>query len=1104
MRTSDETVGDAGSVAVATPAVPELGQLALCRDRHWIVSDVQASQLPGDPLALTDPQQHLITMSSVEDDGLGEVLSVVWELEPGARTLATATLPEPRAGHFDPPEQLAAFLDAVRWGAVTSADATALQAPFRSGISIEDYQLDPVVRALEMPRVNLGIFDDVGLGKTIEAGLVIQELLLRHRARSVWVVCPPNLCLKWQAEMQEKFGLEFRIVDSAMVRQLRRDRGLAANVFTHHPRLIVSTDWVKLASAQRLLDQVLPSRPTYPRTFDLLVVDEVHQCAPSGVGKYATDSLRTRAIRRLAGHFEHRLFLSATPHNGYRESFTALLELLDPQRFARGVEPNEKSLARSVVRRLKSTLREDPVLGVRPDGSPRFPRRVLDAIPVDYPDDERDAHNLLAEYTEARRRRAARAGSRREQTAADFVTVMLKKRLFSSPEAFARTLAVHEESLARRSAANGGTDHAGVPPLADRVLTQVLARPDEEDFADDAEAARAAEDALMAAGRVSAAPTPEELDILRRLRSWADHAAGRPDAKTQRLLDHINEWLRPGGRWNDERLIVFTEYRDTQNWLDQLLRDRGVPGERLALLYGGMDSESRERVKAEFQADPATTAVRILIATDAASEGIDLQRHCWRMVHLEIPWNPNRLEQRNGRIDRHLQPNPEVFIHHFVSSRFEHASPGSLEADLQFLSTVARKVEQIRDDLGSVGQVLADQVTEAMLGTRRSIDEARLATPRSAGARRQLAAVERDLRQRFQELHAKVLISREELGLGPEAIQRAVAQGLALGRQPPLTATRIPAAHGYPAVDGFVVPLLTKSWAAASADLYDPIRDAVLPITFDNAAAGRDDVVLAHLGSRLVAQALRLLRAQIWSTRAETRMSRVSARVVRDPAVADLTVIAHARIVITGGDGRRLHEEVIYAGGHVRGPARGPVDGTGEGRGHSDRGRFARIDTLRELTAALAAPTVAAVDTTVEHAIEEMWPSVREPLYASLEARARTRFDSLTRTLEQAAEREKRDIAALLTELQTTIRDELDRLAPQVEQLTLDFGDSEKAQVRADLSALRARLDAIPDEIAKEQALIDARHATAHPLMFPAAVSILVPAHVASRMEAGR
>src|SRR5262249_59070392 len=137
--------------------------------------------------------QNLVDLTSVEDDGLGDELKVIWEVEPGARILEKATFPIPRAGRFDSPERLAAFLDALRWGAVTSADSRALQAPFRSGITIEDYQLDPVVRALSMPRVNLLIADDVGLGKTIEAGLVVQEMMLRYRGRRVLAVCPPRL-----------------------------------------------------------------------------------------------------------------------------------------------------------------------------------------------------------------------------------------------------------------------------------------------------------------------------------------------------------------------------------------------------------------------------------------------------------------------------------------------------------------------------------------------------------------------------------------------------------------------------------------------------------------------------------------------------------------------------------------------------------------------------------------------------------------------------------------------------------------------------------------------------------------------------------------------
>ncbi|MGH9072283.1 MAG: SNF2-related protein, partial [Acidimicrobiales bacterium] len=260
MATATTTTRNA---SVVPPAVPEPGRLVRVRGRHWVVADVSASALPSDHLG-TGPD-HLVTLNSVEDDRYDESLRVLWELEPGTQVLDHATLPTPEAGHLDDPERLAAFLDAVRWGAVTSADAGALQSPWRSGIAIEDYQLDPVVRALRMPRVNLLVADDVGLGKTIEAGLVVQELLLRHRARSILVVCPASLCIKWRDEMVEKFGLEFRIVDTELLRHLRRTRGLRANPWTHFPRLIVSMDWLKRDRPMRLFDEVLPPVHSYPR-----------------------------------------------------------------------------------------------------------------------------------------------------------------------------------------------------------------------------------------------------------------------------------------------------------------------------------------------------------------------------------------------------------------------------------------------------------------------------------------------------------------------------------------------------------------------------------------------------------------------------------------------------------------------------------------------------------------------------------------------------------------------------------------------------------------------------------------------------------------------
>jgi SNF2 family DNA or RNA helicase len=172
--------------------------------------------------------------------------------------------------------------------------------------------------------------DDVGLGKTIEAGLVVQELLLRHRARTGIVVCPPSLALKWQGEMRDKFGLEFTIINSDLMRDVRRRYGLHANPFELFPRVIVSMAWLPGVRAQRMLRAVYAraaSTATARRyAFDIMVVDEAHQVAPAspsavGGGRgYAVDTQRTIAVRELAERCEHRLFLSATPHNGHPES----------------------------------------------------------------------------------------------------------------------------------------------------------------------------------------------------------------------------------------------------------------------------------------------------------------------------------------------------------------------------------------------------------------------------------------------------------------------------------------------------------------------------------------------------------------------------------------------------------------------------------------------------------------------------------------------------------------------------------------------------------------------------------------------------------------
>jgi SNF2 family DNA or RNA helicase len=600
------------TTAESIRGIPEQGQLVEVRGQRFVVTDIRVSTSPMSPvLGNQESIQHLVSLSSVEDDALGEELQVVWELEPGASIFEARELPYPDG--FDSPDRLEAFLDAVRWGAASSADVRNVQSPFRSGIDIEDYQLDPVVRAIQMPRVNLLIADDVGLGKTIETGLVAQELILRQRVRRIVVVCPSSLQVQWRDQMRDKFGLDFRIVNSDLLRHLRRSRGLHVNPWTHYPRLITSIDFLKRDRPLRLMREVLPAEgeAIYPRRFDLLIVDEAHNIAPSGGGNYAVDSQRTAAIRLLTPHFEHKLFLTATPHNGYSESFTALLELLDSQRFARGVEPDRNQLQVVMIRRLKQELPP------KWDGTPRFPERKLEALTVDYTDNEQAANADLKRYTELRCSGAR--DDKVELTATEFVLKLLKKRLFSSPQAFLTTLQQHEKTL--REGKSRSRRQLAKPSISilRRQLDQI-----EEDFADDNSYEESTHDVVDSSSRLFRPLSTEEQALLTSMQQWAEKAARRPDAKAQTLLDFIDAHIRSGGQWSDQRVIIFTEYRATQKWLYDLLGNRGLAqDDRLMMLYGGMNSDDRERVKAAFQAGPEVSNVRILLATDAASEGLD-------------------------------------------------------------------------------------------------------------------------------------------------------------------------------------------------------------------------------------------------------------------------------------------------------------------------------------------------------------------------------------------------------------------------------------------------------------------------------------------------
>lgn len=1058
---------------VTADSIPEQGQIVVVRQRRYVVTDVLRSALPPpQPGSLSAPQ-HLVMLNAVEDDAVGESVQVIWEVEPGARTVERIELPEPTG--FDPPARLDAFLHAVRWGAIASADVRALQAPFRSGIDIEDYQLDPLVRAVQMPRVSLLIADDVGLGKTVEAGLVIQELIVRNRARTVLVVCPAGLQAHWRDQMRDKFGLEFRIVDSELMRQLRRSRGIHVNPWSHFPRLITSVDFLKREGPMRRFREVVPDKASYPRRFDILVVDEAHNVAPQGHGLTALDSQRTQAIRAISPHFEHKLFLTATPHNGYLESFSALLELLDNQRFARGIQPNPRQLEAVMVRRLKSEL-------VDWDGKPRFPRRRLEAIEVDYDAEEKQVHAWLREYTSLREQNVRDAT---EQFATEFVLKLLKKRLFSSPAAFATTLARHRETLAGR-----GKGKTPARPAVG-ILRRQIAQMDEE-YADDAEYEDATDGAVETSSRAFTDLMPRERWLLEQMAAWADKASARRDCKTRALIAWLRDIVKPDGKWSDERVILFTEYRATQNWLQEILAAEGLAtGERLLTLYGGMDDAQRERVKAAFQASPEQSFVRILLATDAASEGIDLQNHCHRLVHFEIPWNPNRMEQRNGRIDRHGQRR-DPLVYHFVAKGYgKQPEPGTvpaseLEADLEFLARAAEKIEQIREDLGKVGPVIAAQVEEAMLGKRTRLDT--VAAENEAGAVRRQLKFERDLRRQIAEHYAQVQETRRALDLTPGNVQAVVETALALAGQPALTVggldhevtkeregTKHEDREGLQPV--FFLPPLAGSWASCVEGLAHPHTGEIRPIVFDHELAkGRDDVVLAHLNHRLVQMALRLLRAEVWSPAGRRGLFRVTARCVPNQALDTPAVIAHARLVVTGGGGHRLHEEIITAGGAIR------------------EGRLVRFN-VGQAQAALAAATDQPVSETMRRRLQETWPRLRDPLASALEARMRDRTAGLAKLLAERAAKETRDIEAVLNELAAAIRAELDD--PMYQQLSL-FSDFDRDRLSFNAEALAARLGRIPDEVAAEQEAIRTRYADPQPRLFPVAMTFLVPDKFAS------
>ena len=656
-------------------SLPEIGDLVQVRSRRWLVEEVVQPDVPA--------HSSLVRLACADDDAQGQSLEVFWDYELDRRILEEEGWCDLAAKGFDAPRQFAALLHTLRWGCVTATDPNLFQAPFRAGIKIDAYQMEPLRKALRLPRVNLFIADDTGLGKTIEAGLIARELLLRKKVKTIVVAVPPSVLEQWKGELEERFGLVFEILDRAYLTRMRRERGFGVNPWRTHSRFLVSHNLlIDPTYADPMREWLGPMLPG-----SLLILDEAHHAAPASGGRYGIETKFTRAVRDLSGRFEHRLFLSATPHNGHSNSFSTLLELLDPYRFTRGVKVRgKKALEDVMVRRLKEDIRK--VQGGFPTRD--VVRVVIDGLPDDAP--ELVLSRLLDQYRTAREERFA-STTRGAQAAAGLLVVGLQQRLLSSIEAFARSLKVHRATV-KRQWEKGRVAAAETAKTSDREAEHFTTAPDADDeraewTPEDLEAEEVAQVEAVTATAEADTPrdaTAEDLwhreqALLDQMQEIAERTRHLPEAKTRWLIDWIRENLcqelppfgkQPPGappKWNNRRVLIFTENREgTKRYLktsmEQAIEGTDRADERILVIDGLTSGTRRKEIQRRFNTDPAKDPLRILLATDAAREGLNFQAHCTDLFHFDLPWNPGRIEQRNGRIDRKLQPASEIRCHY--------------------------------------------------------------------------------------------------------------------------------------------------------------------------------------------------------------------------------------------------------------------------------------------------------------------------------------------------------------------------------------------------------------------------------------------------------
>jgi superfamily II DNA or RNA helicase len=509
-----------------------------------------------------------------------------------------------------------------------------MMAVHTSNVEPLPHQITAVYESM-LPRQPLRyvLADDPGAGKTIMAGLFIRELLMRADAKRVLIVAPGSLVEQWQDEMFEKFGLSFTVFSREQVEQSR-----TGNPFEDYDMLVARVD--QLARNDDLLAKLQLT------SWDLVVVDEAHKLSATWFGNKITETKRFKLGKLLGSIARHFLLMTATPHNGKEEDFQLFLSLLDADRFyGKFRDGAHKVDVSDLMRRM---VKEELL---KFDGTPLFPERRAYTVNYELSDLEFALYQAVTKYVKEEMDKVDRLEDGSRRGSVGFALTALQRRLASSPEAIYQSLKrrhnklkrrVQDEKLAQRGHILAETISNGAASDDPWEAAQDM-QPDayeqyEEELVDQATAAQTIQE------------LEAEIELLKELEEQAKQVVhsgqDRKWDELSNLLQNTPEMHGPDGR--QRKLIIFTEHRDTLNYLADRIRGLLGSAEAVVMIHGGIKREERRKVQELFRNDPTT---RVLLATDAAGEGVNLQ-NANLMVNYDLPWNPNRIEQRFGRIHR--------------------------------------------------------------------------------------------------------------------------------------------------------------------------------------------------------------------------------------------------------------------------------------------------------------------------------------------------------------------------------------------------------------------------------------------------------------------